>query len=140
MRISIRLKDLAFKAGVYISSASKALKNRSDISLITKNKIKDLVIAYNYIPNNTDLSLQSRKTNTIAVILPEINNLVYCNMLYYIQEFAYNKGSKVLIKQYFSYKDGEITYVDRLKDGCIDGIVIIMTPKDNHQLYIFKHL
>jgi len=140
MRISIRLKDLAFKAGVYVSSASKALKNRSDISLITKNKIKDLVIAYNYIPNNTDLSLQSRKTNTIAVILPEINNLVYCNMLYYIQEFAYNKGSKVLIKQYFSYKDGEITYVDRLKDGCIDGIVIIMTPKDNHQLYIFKHL
>ena len=134
MRISIRLKDLAFKAGVYVSSASKALKNRSDISLITKNKIKDLVIAYNYIPNNTDLSLQSRKTNTIAVILPEINNLVYCNMLYYIQEFAYNKGSKVLIKQYFSYKDGEITYVDRLKDGCIDGIVIIMTPKDNHQL------
>ena len=140
MRISIRLKDLAFKAGVYVSSASKALKNRSDISLITKNKIKDLVIAYNYIPNNTDLSLQSRKTNTIAVILPEINNLVYCNMLYYIQEFAYNKGSKVLIKQYFFYKDGEITYVDRLKDGCIDGIVIIMTPKDNHQLYIFKHL
>ena len=40
MRISIRLKDLAFKAGVYVSSASKALKNRSDISLITKNKIK----------------------------------------------------------------------------------------------------
>lgn len=137
MRISIRLKDLAFKAGVYVSSASKALKNRRDVSLITKNKIKDLVIAYNYIPNNTDLSLQSRKTNTIAVIVPEINNLVYCNMLYYIQEFAYNKGSKVLIEQYSSYKDGEITYVDRLKDGCTDGIVIIMTPKDNHQfMYI----
>ena len=137
MRTSIRLKDLAFMAGVSVSTAPKALKNRRDVSLITKNKIKDLAIAYDYIPNNAALSLQSRKTNTIAVIVPEINNLVYCNMLHYIQEFAYNKGSKVLIEQYSSYKDGEITCVDRLKDGCVDGIVIIMTPKDNHQfMYI----
>ena len=79
MRTSIRLKDLAFMAGVSVSTASKALKNRRDVSLITKNKIKDLAIAYDYIPNNAALSLQSRKTNTIAVIVPEINNLVYLN-------------------------------------------------------------
>mgnify|MGYP000135247923 CR=1 FL=1 len=40
MRTSIRLKDLAFMAGVSVSTASKALKNRRDVSLITKNKIE----------------------------------------------------------------------------------------------------
>jgi len=71
MRVTI--KDIARKAGVSITTVSKALNNYSDVNEKTKLKILEIVKELNYSPNIAARTLSSKKKKRIALILNEIN-------------------------------------------------------------------
>ena len=67
MKEAITLKHISQISGYSISTVSKALNNRSDVSKQAKFKISKIAKSNNYIPNNTALALRSKKTKIIAV-------------------------------------------------------------------------
>ena len=97
---------------------------------ITKLKIRELAVNNNYIPNSVALALKSKRTKTIAVIVPHINSPFYSGLLSEIQKEAFNKGYKVLILQSFGFKKRESECINEVMDGCVDGIVVI---KSSHK-------
>ena len=58
------LKDLARILEVSISTVSKALNDNPEISLETRNRIKELAESYKYVPNKIAQSLKSKSTKT----------------------------------------------------------------------------
>lgn len=67
------IKDLAKAAGVSITTVSRALNGYSDVSEKTRNRIKKLAEDLSYRPNAQAQSLVLKKTNTIGVILSDMN-------------------------------------------------------------------
>jgi DNA-binding LacI/PurR family transcriptional regulator len=124
------IKLLSQISGFSVSSVSKALKNKKGVSQVTRKKIKALANTYNYVPNNSAVALRSRKTNTIAVVVPKIDNIIYGSFLNSIQDEAFKRGYRVILQQYLSCKNGDYSYLENLRYGCVDGIIVIQPITD----------
>ena len=79
------LKQLASILGVSISTISKALNGSQEISEKTKRRIIEIAKMYNYRPNKIALGLKSGRANTIAVVIPSLQNSFFARALYGIE-------------------------------------------------------
>lgn len=66
----ITIRDIAKKAGVSPSTASRALNNNSRISEETKNKIRKIADELNYRPDYTGRNLTKGESNMVGIIFP----------------------------------------------------------------------
>lgn len=65
--------DIAKKAGVSITTVSRALNGYSDVSAETRRRVSEIAEELAYYPSATARNLQSKKTNTIA-FAPQLHN------------------------------------------------------------------
>lgn len=82
----ITIKDIARRAGVSVSTASRALNNNSRISLKTRERIQKLAKDLDYLPNYTAKNLTRGEANVVGVIFPTVEssspeNPFYIDML-----------------------------------------------------------
>jgi len=70
----VTLKDIARQAGLSVNTVSRALKDKEDISLATRETIKRLAKDMGYVKNALAGSLRSGLTRTIAVIVSDVAN------------------------------------------------------------------
>jgi len=127
----VTLKDLAGMLNISVSTVSKALNGRQDVSKATRRKVTKLAKSHKYSPNISALALRNKSTKTIGVIVPKINHGIYANMVNNIQELGFKKGYRIILLQSYSNIDNEIECINSIKDGCVDGIVIIRPEKFN---------
>jgi LacI family transcriptional regulator len=97
MKKQVTLKQIAKELEISISTVSKSLKDSPEISEDTKQKVQAFARMYNYKPNNIALSLKNRKTQTIAVIIPEIVHYFFSTVITGIEQVANEKGYNVII-------------------------------------------
>jgi LacI family transcriptional regulator len=64
------LKTLAHSLNLSITTVSRALDDKSDVSSTTKLKVRDAARRFNYQPNAAARSLRKRKADAVAVVLP----------------------------------------------------------------------
>lgn len=123
----ITMRHLSIFSGFSISTVSKALNNSPEISVKTKNKIQRIAVKYNFVPNNSATALKRRKTKIIALIVPQIDSVIFSSMVSKIQNEAFNEGYRLLIMETLYCNKMELDCANTLRDGCVDGIIIIKT-------------
>ncbi|CAK7193229.1 HTH-type transcriptional repressor PurR [Commensalibacter sp. Nvir] len=65
----MNIKELSAYLNLSTATVSKALNDKSDISICTRNKVKEAAIKLGYHPNISARSLRSCKSNTVALLL-----------------------------------------------------------------------
>src|SRR6476659_7431673 len=58
--------DVAQRAGVSITTVSRALNGYSDVNEITRQRVMDAAAALHYYPNAAARSLRGKRTNTVV--------------------------------------------------------------------------
>ncbi|MCL3780742.1 LacI family transcriptional regulator [Prolixibacteraceae bacterium JC049] len=71
---TIRIKDIAEKAGVSIGTVDRVLHNRGEVSEKTKKKVLAIVKELNYQPNLLASSLALKKEIPFAVLIPKAHD------------------------------------------------------------------
>ena len=71
------IKDVARLAGVSASTASLALNNRPPVSKKTKAKVLKAAQMLDYYPNVIARGLAKRKTNNLALVIPQIAGYIF---------------------------------------------------------------
>ncbi len=99
------IKDIAKALGLSTSTVSRALRDCYEISEETKK----LVLAYaekvNYRANPIARSLKERRSYSIGIIVSEIANNFFSQVINGIESIAYDKDYHVIISQsHESYK------------------------------------
>jgi len=122
---AVTIKELSSLSGYSISTVSKALNNKLDISKATRETIKTIAKQYDYVPNSYAVSLRMQKTGSIAVIVPEVTEACFSQSLCQLQKSAENLGYRVLFYQSFNSETKELNYIKSLSDGSIDGIIVV---------------
>lgn len=122
---AVTIKEISSLSGYSISTVSKALNNKLEISKATRDTIKTIAKQHNYVPNNYAVSLRMQKTGSIAVILPEVTKACYSHSLCHLQKSAERLGYRILFYQSFNSKTKELNYIKSLSDGSIDGIIFV---------------
>lgn len=129
MKTKITLKQIARELGVSISTVSKALKDSSEISEDTRDKVKAFAKLYNYRPNNIALSLKNRKTKTIGIIIPDIVHHFFTKVINGIEEIAVKRGYNVIVGLSNESFDKEVLNMEMLANGSIDGFILSISKE-----------
>lgn len=128
--------DIAKAIGVSASTVSRALHNHADISIHTREAIKELAEKMDYQPNLFAQSFAKRQTNTIGVIIPNLETTFFSIMLTGIQNIASKYGYKVMICQSNETHKIEVENIQALMRNWIDGLLICHSIETNS----FEHV
>lgn len=120
----VTIKDIARELGVSPSTVSRAMKDHPDISPATKQQVRELVEKLKYKPNAIALSLRSRKSNTIAVVVPEIVHHFFSSVISGIEEIAQGACYNVMIFQSNESFEREVAIAQSLASNQADGVLV----------------
>ena len=118
------LQDIAAKTGFTVNTVSRALKNKSDISVATREHIQQIASEMGYIRNTAASSLRSGRTKTLGVIVGGMSNPYYGIMTDAIQNVAASKGYSLLIFCSRDDADLEMQVVESAMSRQVDGILL----------------
>ena len=135
----ISINDIARALGISPSTVSRALKDHPDISSETKKVVKAYAEKVNYRPNALALSLKMQRSNTLGLIIPEIVHHFFSTIISGIEEFAYDRGYRLIICQSNEDYKREVMNTQVLFDNRVDGMLISMS-KTTHNHGHFKDL
>ena len=120
----VNLKKLAEELNLSPSTVSRALRDSHEISQGTKDRVRALAEKLNFHPNPHASSLRQSKSKTIAVIMPEIQNNFFSQVMNGIEEVAQLKGYHVLIYLTHENYNLEKGILNVLHNGRVDGLMI----------------
>ena len=120
---SITLKDIAELVGVSVNTVSRGLKDKPDIGLKTRQRIKEAAAALGYRPNLNARSLVLRKTSTIGVAITEMDNPVRIEFCEKLRACAEKDGYHLLTTT-LPFDCDRIDGVEELLARRVDGLII----------------
>lgn len=128
------LKDVAKLANVDASTVSRTLNNNSYVHEDTRRRVMEAVEQLSYKPNLLAQGLRKGKRQSIGVIIPSISLSIFSDIVQVIEREATKLGYRIIIC--ISDDDPEIEkeYIERLRNGLVDGIIIASTGKNNAAL------
>ena len=98
------IKDIAIKAGVSVSTVSRILNNKPDVSAKTKQNVQQVIDKLDYSPNSIARGLVLQKTYTIGLIIPDISNPFSPEVARGIEDNAKEFGYSVIFCNTDNYK------------------------------------
>ncbi|WP_312426431.1 LacI family DNA-binding transcriptional regulator [Lacrimispora sp.] len=117
------LKDVAEKAGVTVTTASRVINNRGYLSEETKHKVKQAMEELHYRPNELARSLSKQVTSTIGVITPHIAHPYFAQLISQLENAATKRGFKILLCNSKEDHSLEAEYIDLCKSNRVAGII-----------------
>lgn len=124
MKKQVTIKDIAEKLSISISTVSRALKDHPDISVKTRQAVKELAKLLGYKPNLIALNLKHSKTNTIGLIVPEVEHHFFSKIINGIEEVAYKNNYNVLVVQSNESYMREVLNTQTLIANRVDGVLV----------------
>ena len=125
----IKLKDIAERFNVSVSTVSKAISGYSDIRNETKKKILEYVKKVNFRPNSIASSLKTKKTKTIGIVIPDMQNLFFTKILQSIVNSAISEGYRSILTCSNESYEREVECVDELINNNVEAIFIALSDK-----------
>ena len=96
-RRRILLKDVAQRANVSGSTASRALADDPRISPATSEAVKAAALELHYVPNAAARSLRVRRTRTLGLLLPDLRDPVHGQVASAFEREARHAGYGVMV-------------------------------------------
>lgn len=118
------LHDVAREAGVSLITASRALSNPGIVSKQTIARVHEAVEATGYIPNLLAGGLKSRRSLTVAALVPAISVAQFLPTVQALTEALDVAGYQLLLGQSGYDHSREVALIDTLAGRRPDGIVV----------------
>jgi LacI family transcriptional regulator len=90
----------------------------------TRERVREAIRELNYIPNRIATSLKSRKTSTMALLVPDITNAFWTTVARGVEDEAEASGYSVFLCNTDEDADKEERYIQTILSHQVDGILI----------------
>lgn len=108
----LTLRDVSEASGVSEMTVSRVLRNRSDVSAATREKVLRAAKQLGYVPNKIAGALASQRVNLVAVIIPSLSNMVFPEVMTGISRTLEDTGLQpvVGVTDYNPEKEEKVLY------------------------------
>lgn len=122
--MAVRMMDIARELGVSVVTVSKVLRNHSDISESTRERVLKKIKELNYEPNFAARALVTGRTYTVGLVVPDLIHPFFAEVAKGLSSGLRNRGYSLIIAS--SEEDGtlEATEIRQLVARRSDVIVI----------------
>lgn len=80
------IKDIAKQCSVSVSTVSRVLNDRPDVSDEVRRKVRAAIKDSNYIPNNSARDLVRTKSESIGLVVRGVSNPFYTDIIQAIEK------------------------------------------------------
>jgi LacI family transcriptional regulator len=133
------MKDIALDLGVSLMTVSKALRNHSDISQQTRDRVLKRMRELNYQPDWIARSMVTRRTYLVGLVLPDLMHSFFAEVAKGVARKLSPLGYHAVILN--TEEDGEIErrHVEILLTRKVDGLIIASAQRTG-QVELFETL
>jgi LacI family transcriptional regulator len=129
------IKDVAAEAGVSTTAVSLVLNGKNNkISEKTRKQILEAVDKLNYRPNHIAMSMVTKSTQTIGLVIPDISNIYFSELSKLIEQSCYSYGYNVLYGNTHDMALRDIDYINIFLDRNVDAIILILSNSTDEHL------
>lgn len=124
MKKKSTIYDVAKIAGVSPSTISRVMNTPEIVAEDTRQKVINAVKELAYIPNMMAASMPKRRTNYIGLIIPDVTNTFFSNLIRGIQDISEEHGYNVLVVNSDDSQEKEGRYLKLLYSRRVDGVIM----------------
>lgn len=119
------IKDIAELSGVSVATVSRVINNNGRFSEQTKQKVLKVIEETGYNMNYSAKSLRMKKSFTIGIIVPDIQNYFFSDIVQKIEKILFELNYSTIICNTGRDSKKEQSYIQMLKGREIDGLIVI---------------
>ena len=93
------IKDIARLCGVSVSTVSRVLNDRPDVSEENRRRVLEVIESSNYIPNNTARDLVKTKSDAIGLVVRGVSNPFYTDIIRAVEDSITAEGFTMVMQQ-----------------------------------------
>ena len=135
----MNIKEIAQVAGVSVATVSRVLNHPETVAPKTRERILNIMNQMDYKPNWFARGLNFKKTDTLALLIPNILNPAFVEIAEGVESVANQKGYTVLLCITEEEVQKERQYIQTLVNRHIDGVILVSSLLDNDDLLYLKN-
>jgi LacI family transcriptional regulator len=118
------IREVAKRAGVAPITVSRVINNSDYVGQETRQRVEAAIADLGYVPNTLARSLRFKKTNTLALVLPDITNPFWTTVARGVEDAASDRGFNVILCNTDESEAEQTKYLTVLLQKQIDGVLL----------------
>lgn len=128
------LKEVAALAQVSLGTASKVMSGSLHVSAELKSRVQKAATSLGYRPNHVARSLKTRQTRTLGMVISDISNPFFPEMVRGAEDAALARGYVLMTFNTDDQTDRERRVFDLLQARGVDGLLAVLAlPKGENE-------
>lgn len=127
--VNIRQSDIAKELNISRVTVSKALRDHPDISRAMKKKIIEVAGKMGYVPNLIARHLNSRRTFTLGIVVPDLENSFFSYIIDSIIDYATEHNYHVILTVSREKQSIEKQNIENLIGMRVDGLLVCLSQE-----------
>jgi len=123
--MGITIKELSEKSGYSCATISRVISNRGNVKKETREAIEKLLVENNYRTNIMELRSSEWKRKTFMVVIGDLDNTYYTELVKIIKRDAWEQGFSTLIAFTDNLIEDEFYYVEMAIQERYAGLIFI---------------
>jgi LacI family transcriptional regulator len=121
------IKQIAAKAGVHVSTVSRALNphTRTMVSQEVAARILKIASSLGYTRNPLAFGLKTRRSLTVGVIVPDLTNPLFPPIVRAVERTLGNEGYVTMLADSDNSRETESAILDSLRARHVDGLILL---------------
>jgi len=128
------MEEIAKKAGVSQATVSRVINGSPSVTIETRQKVMEWVKRLNYHPNLTAQSLVRKQSYLLGIVLPEISNPYFSEVLKVVEQEASLNGYNLLFCHTGDNVQREKHAITTLRSRQVDGLLLV--PIDSEAAHL----
>jgi len=132
----VHLYEVAKTAGVSIATVSRVINDSPHVSPVTRSMVQQVIKKLKYSPNRVAKRLRNRYAsgNLLGVLIPDIQNPFYVEVLRGIEDIAYDNKYALIMCNFSQDEKKEQLYLDILQSESVDGLIAAPTHEQDQKV------
>jgi LacI family repressor for deo operon, udp, cdd, tsx, nupC, and nupG len=130
----MKMRDIANIVNVSPATVSRVLRQPNLVNKETRDKVLKTIKELNYQPHMIASQFRTKKTKSILVIIPDIRDPFFAQVLRGIEHTAVKHGYKVLLGDTENNAEREREFIDLLFQKQADGVILLTARSDKKNL------
>ncbi|MFC0611406.1 LacI family DNA-binding transcriptional regulator [Scopulibacillus daqui] len=130
----MKMSDVAKLANVSTATVSRVLSQPEKVSKDTREKVMKVIKEFNYQPHMVARQFRTKETKTILVVVPDITDAFFSEVLRGIEHMAVRNGYQVILGDAENDPKREKEYTNLLLQRQADGMVLLTARMDQQDL------
>jgi LacI family transcriptional regulator len=130
----VTITDVAKRAGVAPVTVSRVLNAAPNVNSVTRERVEQAIADLGYVPSVVARSLRSKRTHTLAFIVPDITNAFWTTVARGVEDAAHQHGYSVLLCNTDEDLTKQGRYLEIMVSQRVDGVIIAPCDMDANKL------